>query len=111
VAIGAEGGLGDQPVPVKNLVLPPAEWADVIADFRPSPCQTLVMKNTPPQASCRPRTLALGGNADPGGHGGQSARAVQIPASLPGRKADLPAPDNTATSPSTRSTRRRTPGV
>src|SRR6266581_2445449 len=30
--IGAEGGMWDQPVPVKHLVLAPAERADVIAD-------------------------------------------------------------------------------
>jgi spore coat protein A len=47
--IGAEGGMWDKPVPVKNLVLAPAERADVIADFRPSPGQTLVMKNSKPR--------------------------------------------------------------
>ena len=31
--IGAEGGMWDQPVPVKQLVLAPAERADVLVDF------------------------------------------------------------------------------
>jgi spore coat protein A len=46
--IGAEGGMWDKPVPVTNLVLAPAERADVLVDFRPSPGQTLVMKNAAP---------------------------------------------------------------
>ncbi len=46
--IGAEGGMWDRPVPVTKLVLAPAERADVIADFRPSPGHTLVMKNAAP---------------------------------------------------------------
>ena len=35
--IGAEGGMWDTPVPVKDLVLAPAERADVIADFGTPP--------------------------------------------------------------------------
>ena len=31
--IGAEGGMWDQPVPVKEIVLAPAERADVLVDF------------------------------------------------------------------------------
>ncbi len=31
--IGAEGGMWDVPVPVKQLVLAPAERADVLVDF------------------------------------------------------------------------------
>jgi spore coat protein A len=43
--IGAEGGLWDIPVPVKQLVLAPAERADVIVDFTKFADETLVMKN------------------------------------------------------------------
>ena len=31
--IGAEGGMWDKPVPVKELVLAPAERADILVDF------------------------------------------------------------------------------
>jgi spore coat protein A len=47
--IGAEGGMWDQPVRVKNLVLAPAERADVIADFSHARGQTLVLQNPTPQ--------------------------------------------------------------
>jgi spore coat protein A len=46
--IGAEGGMWDIPVPVKNLVLAPAERADVLVDFTKFAGQTLVMKNLKP---------------------------------------------------------------
>jgi len=48
--IGAEGGMWDIPVPVKNLVLAPAERADVIVDFTKFAGETLVMKNHKPQS-------------------------------------------------------------
>ena len=35
--IGAEGGLWDRPVPVKPLVMAPAERADVLVDFSSLP--------------------------------------------------------------------------
>src|SRR4029453_16771250 len=43
--IGAEGGMWDIPVPVKNLVMAPAERADVLVDFSPFAGQTIVIKN------------------------------------------------------------------
>ena len=46
--IGAEGGMLDMPVPVKQLVLAPAERADVLVDFSKFAGQTLVMKNHKP---------------------------------------------------------------
>jgi spore coat protein A, manganese oxidase len=47
--IGAEGGLFDVPVPVRELVLAPAERADVLVDFsRLAPGSTIVMKNHAP---------------------------------------------------------------
>jgi spore coat protein A len=48
--IGAEGGMWDISVPVKNLVLAPAERADVLVDFTKFAGQTLVMKNHKPQS-------------------------------------------------------------
>jgi spore coat protein A, manganese oxidase len=47
--IGAEGGMWDIPVPVKNLVMAPAERADVLVDFSKFAGQTLVIKNHKPQ--------------------------------------------------------------
>jgi spore coat protein A len=46
--IGAEGGMFDIPVPVKELVLAPAERADVLVDFTKFAGQTLVVKNQKP---------------------------------------------------------------
>ena len=47
--IGAEGGMWDKPIPVRSLVLAPAERADVIADFSGSRGQKLVAQNATPQ--------------------------------------------------------------
>src|SRR4029453_17215533 len=44
--IGAEGGMWDIPVPVKHLVLAPAERADVLIDFSNFSGARLVRKNT-----------------------------------------------------------------
>jgi spore coat protein A len=46
--IGAEGGMWDIPVPVKRVVLAPAERADLLVDFGPVAGQTIVMSNTNP---------------------------------------------------------------
>ena len=43
--IGAEGGMWDQPMPVKELVLAPAERADLLVDFAKFAGQTLMVKN------------------------------------------------------------------
>jgi spore coat protein A len=47
--IGAEGGLFDVPVAVKEMVLAPAERADILVDFSRFAGETLVMKNHKPQ--------------------------------------------------------------
>src|SRR6266511_2843331 len=94
--IGAEGGLWDRPVPVTRLVLAPAERADVLVDFRRSPGQTLVMKNSsPPKPVVTPAPslsqvmqLRVGTTVTQPG-------PTTIPTSLPGRAADLPAPTTT----------------
>ncbi len=46
--IGAEGGMWDQPVPVPQLVLAPAERADVLVDFSQLPARTTHVKNSKP---------------------------------------------------------------
>jgi spore coat protein A len=48
--IGAEGGLFDIPVPVRRLVLAPAERADVLVDFRGLDGRTLELRNATPAA-------------------------------------------------------------
>ena len=65
--IGAEGGMWDVPVPVKQLVLAPAERADVLVDFSKFAGQTLVVKNhNAAEAGRHPGTPADAGHADPG---------------------------------------------
>ena len=48
--IGAEGGLFDVPVAVRELVLSPAERADVLVDFRGLDGRTLQLRNHTPAA-------------------------------------------------------------
>lgn len=94
--IGAEGGMWDVPVPMKKLVLAPAERADVIVDFRASAGQTLVIKNTrPPRPVATPAPpLTAVMQIRVGTTVGQ-AGPTTIPDSLPGRAADLPSPVQT----------------
>ncbi len=95
--IGAEGGMWDIPVPVKHLVLAPAERADVLVDFSKFRGARLVMKNHKPHSPVS--------NPAP-----QLPQVMQIrvgttvsqsgPTSIPsmlkgGRKADLPDPVKT----------------
>ena len=47
--IGAEGGLFSAPVAVKEIVLTPAERADLLVDFSRLVGQTTVLKNNPPR--------------------------------------------------------------
>ena len=94
--IGAEGGLFDVPVAVKQMVLAPAERADVLVDFSKFAGQTLVMKNHKPQkpvSNPAPQLEAVmqirvGTTVT---HPGPAT----IPSSLPGRKADLHNPVTT----------------
>jgi spore coat protein A, manganese oxidase len=91
--IGAEGGLWDQPVPVRHLVLAPAERADVIADFRHCAGQTHYVINTTPRdpvsTPAPPLTAVL--QLRVGTTVTQPGPAT-VPASLPGRRATLPTP-------------------
>jgi spore coat protein A len=91
--IGAEGGMWDVPVRVKQLLLAPAERADVLVDFTRFAGQTLVMKNHKPRRPVstpapnleKVMQIRVGTTVS---HPGPSS----IPASLPGRKAYLPDP-------------------
>jgi spore coat protein A, manganese oxidase len=90
--IGAEGGLWDQPVAVRRLVLAPAERADVLVDFSRLAGQTTQMKNTsplPPVSTPAPSLTQVMeirvANMTP--------LSPTIPSTLVGgRKADLPGP-------------------
>ena len=94
--IGAEGGLWDAPVRMKQLVLAPAERADILVDFRRFAGQTLVLKNHKPKAPVvtpapsleQVMQIRVGTSVS---QPGPSA----VPTSLPGRKADLPSPART----------------
>jgi spore coat protein A, manganese oxidase len=91
--IGAEGGMWDIPVPVRQLVLAPAERADVLVDFREYKGARLVLKNhrpskpvsTPAPALEQVMQFRVATRVSQTG-------PASIPSSLPGRKADLHAP-------------------
>ena len=91
--IGGDGGLFDVPVPMKRLVMAPAERADVLVDFSRVAGKTLLMKNLKP---ARPVTspapnlnqvmqIRVGTQVT-------SPGPAIVPLSLPGAKASLPAP-------------------
>jgi spore coat protein A len=91
--IGAEGGMWDQPVPMKRLVLAPAERADVLVDFSKLAGSRLVMKNHKPQkpvSNPAPQLeqvmqIRVGRTVTQPG-------PTSIPSSLPGRRANLGSP-------------------
>lgn len=91
--IGGEGGMWDVPVPLKRLVLAPAERADVIADFRPSRGQTLVMKNAPPRkpivSPAAPLSAVMQIRV---GKSVTQRGPTTVPSSLPGRAAEVIGP-------------------
>jgi len=94
--IGAEGGMWDVPVPVRNMVLAPAERADVIVDFSRFAGGRLPMMNHKPHrpvsnpAPQLPQVMQF-----------RVGRTVTnpgpsvIPSSLPGRAANLGDPVTT----------------
>ena len=94
--IGAEGGMWDQPMPVKELVLAPAERADLLVDFAKFAGQTLMVKNhklhkpasTPAPQLEQVMQIRVGTTVSQPG-------PSTIPASLPGRRADLSDPVTT----------------
>jgi len=94
--IGAEGGMFDLPVPVPRLLLAPAERADVLIDFSKFAGKTLVLKNHKPQAPVATPAPSLEAVmqirvgttvSQPG--------PTSIPATLPGRAANLTNPVTT----------------
>jgi spore coat protein A len=88
--IGAEGGLFDVPVPVNEMVLAPAERADVLVDFREFAGDTLVLKNhRPPKPVSNPAPSLESVMQIRVGTTVSHAGPARIPATLPGRKADL----------------------
>ena len=94
--IGAEGGMWDQPVAVKELVLAPAERADVLVDFSKFAGARLVMKNHKPQKPVSTPAPSLEQVMQIRvGHMVSQSGPHTIPASLPGRNADLPGPGRT----------------
>jgi len=94
--IGAEGGLFDVPVAVKQIVLAPAERADVLVDFSKFAGATLVMKNhKPPKPVATPAPALEQVMQIRVGTTVSQLGPATIPAILPGRKADLPEPVTT----------------
>jgi spore coat protein A len=94
--IGAEGGLWDVPVRVQELVLAPAERADVLVDFSRFAGQTLMLKNHRPSkpvvtpAPALPQVMQIRVGTSVTKPGPDS-----VPSSLPGRAADLGDPVRT----------------
>jgi spore coat protein A len=94
--IGAEGGMWDKPVAVKQIVLAPAERADLLIDFSKMAGRTLTVGNSsPPKPVSNPAPslpqvmqLRVGTTVSQPG-------PTTIPASLPGRAASLATPDRT----------------
>jgi len=91
--IGAEGGLWDIPVPVRNLTMAPAERADVIVDFTPFAGQTLMLMNHKPRrpvvnpAPELPQVMRIRVGTSVS-HPGPTS----IPLTLPGQAANLGSP-------------------
>jgi spore coat protein A len=94
--LGAEGGMWDIPVQVKNLVMAPAERADILVDFSNFAGQTLVMKNHKPHSPVStpapelPQVMQIRVGTTVSQPG-----PTTIPSSLPGRAANLGSPLNT----------------
>lgn len=94
--IGADGGMWDVPVPMKELVLAPAERADVLVDFSGFAGQALLLQNVRPSAPIStpapPLTPVMQIRV---GTTVSHAGPTTIPSSLPGHKADLSGPVKT----------------
>ena len=94
--IGAEGGMWDRPVGMKHLVLAPAERADVLVDFSGAAGQQLLMRNNKPAAPVSTPAPSLTQVMQLNvGTTVQHPGPTTIPASLPGRAADLVDPVRT----------------
>jgi spore coat protein A len=94
--IGAEGGLFDVPVRIKQLVLAPAERADVLVDFSRFASEALVVKNHRPKKPVSNPAPALEAVMQIRVGTRVSVPGPRtIPSSLPGRRADLSEPVTT----------------
>ena len=94
--IGAEGGLWDRPVPVSELVLAPAERADVLVDFSRVAGATLPLKNLkPPKPIVTPAPPLTQVMQIRVGTTINQAGPASIPRTLPGRAAILHPPSTT----------------
>jgi spore coat protein A len=94
--IGAEGGLWDQPVPMNNLVLTPAERADIVIDFSAMAGKRFTVHNSRPVAPVStpapnlPTVMQIRvGNVV------TSPGPSSVPATLPGQAASLGTPSVT----------------
>jgi spore coat protein A len=91
--IGAEGGMWDKPVPVKQMVLAPAERADVLVDFSGFAGNTLLLRNSKPPAPVSnpapPLTAVMQIRV---GTTVSQPGPRTIPASLPGTAANVTGP-------------------
>ena len=94
--IGAEGGLFDQPVPLRRLVLSPAERADILIDFRGLDGRTLTLRNATPAAPVSTPAPALADVMQIRVGTSVTHRGPRsVPSSLPGRRARLHHPVKT----------------
>ena len=91
--IGAEGGLWDVPVPVRQLVLAPAERADVLVDFSRAAGAELPMMNVrPPRPIATPAPPLTQVMQTRVGRTLTEVGPTTIPTSLSGRAANLIGP-------------------
>jgi spore coat protein A len=91
--IGSEGGLFDVPVPLNKLVLAPAERADVLVDFRRFAGRAIVLKNhRPPKPTSNPAPQLESVLQIRVGTTLTQPRPASVPATLPGRRADVAGP-------------------
>jgi spore coat protein A, manganese oxidase len=91
--IGAEGGMWDKPVRVTQLVLAPAERADVLVDFSRLAGAMLPMKNVnPPKPVSTPAPPLTQVMQIRVGKTVSQPGPSSIPSTLPGRAANLPGP-------------------
>jgi spore coat protein A len=94
--IGAEGGLWDRPVPVTQLVLAPAERADVLVDFSGLASRTTHITNSkPPSPVATPAPPLSAVMQIRVGKTVSEPGPTTIPATLPGRAANLSNPVTT----------------
>lgn len=90
--IGAEGGMFDAPVPVRELVMAPGERADVLVDFGPLAGDTLLVINTNPRAPVVTPAPPLYQVLKIKVADGTRVKPTIPTTLIGGRRADLPAP-------------------